>query len=379
MKTLSHEAITRNIALTSSLHFDTLADYRAAGDGELVVTDQTQTGLDNGYGLQGNPTNHQLQAAISALEHGTHTLLYPSGLTALTAVQALLASGDHWLLPDSVYGPMRRFADVLKRNYQIDYDVYDPHDLATLEAAITNQTKLIHIETPGSVTYDVMDVPTVVKLARKHDLVTVADNTWASGELYQPLSHGVDVSILSLTKYIAGHSDLFMGSLTVGNKDLYKKLAYHHRVYGYTVSPVSAMLVQRGLETLAVRMAEHGRRAQLLVDRLRGKSGIAKVYSVDVQQAQEFSGVNGLISVELGRVYSDEELQTLFSVLKTFKIGESWGGTRSLVLPFQPHEFSGRFNPPQGTIVRFHAGLEDEVLLNKDIEAFLAELKNFQK
>lgn len=372
---MEHSDVTRSMDLTTSLHFAKLVDYRAAGNGTPVVRGQTATGVDNGYGLQGNPSLHALQDAVSVLENGTQTLLYPSGSTALNALEAFLCSGDNWLMPDSVYFPVRRYAEYLQEKFGIQFGLYDPADPTTLERAINDKTKLIHIETPSSVTFNVTNISAVVDIAHKRKIITSADNTWASGVLFKPLDHGVDMSVLSLTKYAAGYSDVFMGSITTNNADIYVQLARHHRVQGYTVSPFSATLVSRGLESLPVRLGAEGERAMQVVAALQGQAKIAHLYYVDPTFATDFSGPNSLLSVELDDVYTDDQIQTLFNGFKTFCIGESWGGTRSLVLPFQPSEFQTRFNPPQGTIIRFHTGLEDSAAQLADISSFCAALQ----
>lgn len=367
---------TRSVQLSTSLHFQSLLQFKAAGSG-TPQRGQTATDVDNGYGLQGNPTHHQLQDAISKLEAGTHTLLYPSGLSALTALETFVSSGDHWVLPDCVYGPARRYANYLKEKYSVEYSLYDATDLSTLERAIRPNTKLIHIESPGSITFEVTNIDEVVKIAKSRNILTSADNTWASGVLYQPLKHDVDISILGLTKYPAGYSDVFMGSVTTKNKTLFKKLSFHHRVHGYTVSPVSAMLVERGLESLKVRLAAQAANIKPLINTLKKSKKIQNFYHVDSEKQKDFSGTNSLFTIELDRTYADHELEKLFSTLQTFKIGESWGGTRSLVLPFQPDELSGRFNPPKNTLVRFHSGLEDLELQIQDITLFRRVLDTF--
>jgi cystathionine beta-lyase len=360
--------------MSTSLHFKSLAEYRAAGNGVPVFEGQTAIHVDNGYGLQGNPTLHELQDSVSKLEKGRYTLLFPSGSTALMVLAALLKSGGNWLLPYSVYSPVKRYANYLKDMYGVTFDFYNPNSLESLKEAINSNTKLIHIETPSSAIFAVSDVEGIVQIAQSQGITTSADNTWASGELYKPLDHGVDISILSLTKYVSGYSDVFMGSITTNNEELYKTLAYHHRVYGYTVSPFSATLVNRGLESLGVRMAAHGSNAKQLIKEIEGHPKIIKIHFVDTDKYQEFSGINGLFSVELDRKYSDDELEKAFNVLTTYAIGESWGGTRSLVLPFQPEEFTTHFTPPQNTIIRFHTGLDDIEMQKADINKLLDTL-----
>jgi cystathionine beta-lyase len=165
-----------------------------------------------------------------------------------------------------------------------------------------------------------------------------------------------------------------MGSLTTRDVELHKQFSYHHRVHGYTVSPFSAMLVSRGLESLKVRLAAQGENAKQLVELVKGCEQVFKINYIDASEVKALSGSNGLFSVELDRYYSDSELEELFLPLTTFKIGESWGGTRSLVLPFQPSELQARFVPPTNTIIRFQSGLEDLGLQIADIKAFVNAL-----
>lgn len=373
---VSHKSqgITRSINLSTSLHYSSLESFKNAGNGQPQLNGQSAKGLDNGYGLQGNPTCHELQDAVSDLEAGDCSLLYSSGLTALTALGGLLKSGDHWLLPNGVCYPLLRYAAYLQDCFGITYSTYDPLDLETLRANITPQTKLIHLETPCSVTFETTDIQETVAIAKEHDIITSADNTWASGILCKPLQLGVDISILSLTKYAAGYSDVFMGSVTTSDQRLFEQLAFHHRVYGYTVSPVSAMLVQRGLESLPIRLAAHGAHAQTLIEVIKQHPHVQQVYCADDITSSDISGSNGLFSIELKRRYDDAELEAPLRSLTTFAIGESWGGTRSMVLPFQPEELADRSKPPIGTILRFHAGLEDIELQVKDLVQLMRRL-----
>lgn len=366
--------ITRSISLSSSLHFGSLADFTEANAGAPKLAGQNAIGLDNGYGLQGNPTCHELQNAILRLEHGGFSLLYPSGLTALSALGGFLQAGDHWLLPAGAYAPLQRYARYLQQRCNISYSLYDPLDPANLEQAITPQTKLIHIESPCSVIFETIAITEVAAIAHKRNILVSTDNTWASGILCSPLDLGADISILSLTKYIAGYSDVFMGSITTQDQGLFEQIAYHHRVYGYTVSPFSAMLVQRGLESLPVRIAAHAQNAAQLIEVMKASSTVAHIFSAGPHTSAELSGSNGLFSVELYRKFSDEELEDILSGLGVFAIGESWGGTKSLVLPFQPESLADHAKPPTGTILRFHAGLENIEEQIKDIHTIIQRL-----
>lgn len=366
--------ITRSAHLSSSLHYDSLADFRSAGGGKPVLPGQTADGFDNGYGLQGNPTNHELQDVVSALEGGKYTLLYPSGLTALTALGGLLKSGDHWLVPSGTYAPFQRYASYLQDRFGVTYSIYDPLKPSSVSRQLTPRTKLIHIESPSSVTFETTPIKEIIALAKQRGILTSADNTWAAGVLCQPLRMGVDISVLSLTKYAAGYSDVFMGSVTTSSESLFKALAYHHRVHGFTVSPVSAMLVARGFESLPVRLAAHDANATKLIDVVQKHSATKKVYRADSRTSSDLTSSNGLFSIELRRQYADAELEAILAGLNVFAIGESWGGTKSLVLPFQSDDLGERIALPEGTILRFHAGLEDVERQIADMHAILARL-----
>lgn len=339
-----------------------------------MLPGQTAEGFDNGYGLQGNPTNHELQDVISALEGGKYTLLYPSGLTALTALGGLLKSGDHWLVPSGAYAPFQRYANYLQDRFGVTYSIYDPIKPSSVSRQLTPRTKLIHIESPSSVTFETTPIKEIIALAKQQGILTSADNTWAAGVLCQPLRMGVDISVLSLTKYAAGYSDVFMGSVTTPSESLFKALAYHHRVHGFTVSPVSAMLVARGFESLPVRLAAHDANASKLIDVVQKHPAAKKVYRADSRTSSDLTSSNGLFSIELRRQYGDAELEAILAGLNVFAIGESWGGTKSLVLPFQSEDLGERIAPPEGTILRFHAGLEDVEQQIADVRTILARL-----
>jgi cystathionine beta-lyase len=372
MAHLADDGITRSIRLSTSLHYKSLTAFLAAGNGRPSLAGQSISGLDNGYGLQGNPSCQELQEQVAQLEGGQYSMLYPSGLTALTALAAVLKSGDHWLLPYGVYAPMRRFADNLQQLAGVTYDMYNPADLASLKKKLTPVTRMIHIESPCSATFETTDVQAIAEIAKPRAILVSADNTWASGVLCQPLALGADISVLSLTKYAGGYSDVFMGAVTTTDADLFKQFAYHHRVFGYTVSPFSAALVQRGLESMVVRLAAHGERAAQLVAHIKAKPQAPNVYYADHQSSPQLSAGNGLFSIELPRRYETHELEQPLAALQVFAIGESWGGTRSMTLPFQPEELGDRAMPPQGTILRFHAGLEDIDLMKSDIDQLIA-------
>ena len=207
------------------------------------------------YGLHGTPTTYTLAHRIAALEGGTHCLLVPSGLAAIVLVDlALLQAGDRLLLPDNVYNPSRDLGQSLLAGYGIETAFYDPVDPASLEALIDARTKLIWLETPGSVTMELPDIPALVAIAKRHGVLTAIDNTWAAGLLFRPFDHGVDIVMHALTKYPSGGSDVLMGSVTTRDDDLHQRLKAVEMKMGYGIGGDDAYLMLRGLATMQMRL-----------------------------------------------------------------------------------------------------------------------------
>lgn len=340
---------------------------------------RAQRDLDSySYGLHGTPTNRVLEAQLSLLEGARHTVLLPSGQTAIAVCcLAALRPGDTVLIPDSAYPPVLGFCRNFLGPLGIGHRTYRP-DASDLEGQIDDSVRLIWMESPGSTTMEVQDVPAIVALARSRDILTGIDNTWATPLLFKPLAHGVDFSMQALTKYVGGHSDLLMGSVSVNDADLRKRLRDQMRMLGLGVPADAVTLALRGIETMAVRMAHQGRVALEIAQELEAR-GVGEVLHPALPSCpghtlwrRDFAGASGVFSVVLP---DDQHLNAALDALNVFAIGASWGGTRSLMAPMtitrqNPHPRNDR------TILRLQIGLEDPADLKADLDAFFSILTN---
>ncbi len=356
----------------STTLYDTCADLEAGlksnADGKLF------------YGRRGTPTQWALAEALTALEPGAAgTLLYPSGVAALShALLTVLSPGDHLLMTDSVYDPTRALCDGLLKRMGITTTYYDPLIGAGIEALITPQTRAIFIESPGSLTFEVQDVPALVAVAKAHDLVSLIDNTWATSLLFQPLSLGVDLAITACTKYIVGHSDVMLGAVSCA-PHLYKQLRLSSQQLGAFVGADDCYLALRGLRTLGVRLHQHQENALKVALWLEAQPHVARVLYPALPSdpghalwARDFSGASGLFSFVLKG--GDNAARAAFiDGLAHFGIGYSWGGYESLALPVDPPRCrSATVWEAEGPLVRLHIGLEDADDLIADLAAGLA-------
>ena len=325
------------------------------------------------YGLQGTATHWALAEALTVLEPGAEgTALFSSGLQAITSVLlALLKPGDELLVPDSVYGPTRKFCDTVLKRLRIATRYYDP--LASASDLIGESTRVLFLESPGSLTMEVQDVPGLCATARKHGVVTVLDNTWATPLLFPALAAGVDISILAVTKYVGGHADLLLGSATA-TAEHYDRLQAISWDLGNNVSADDAWLASRGLRTMGLRLKQHGESALRIAEWLKEQPKVGAMLHPAFQDCpgheiwkRDFSGSSGLFSFEL---LGDRNARDRFvDALKLFGIGYSWGGFESLVLPVDPYRTASK--PPASNLVRLHIGLEDPQDLIDDLsEAF---------
>ncbi|PZN97241.1 MAG: cystathionine beta-lyase [Hyphomicrobiales bacterium] len=335
------------------------------------------------YGLHGTPTTRTLEAQLTALHHGVRTVLVPSGQAAVTMVMlAVLMPGDKVLIPDHVYPPVRSFCEEYLKPRGIDYGVYDPLIGAGIADLIDDATKLVWVESPGSGTMEVQDVPAIVKTAKAKGVLVGCDNTWATPLIFKPLAHGADFACEALTKYVGGHSDLLLGSITVADIALRQKLKELLRGYGVGVSPDECQLALRGIETMGLRVAHMGKVSEDFARRLTHSPAVEAVLHPALPSCpghevwkRDMARSSGVFSVVLKPV-AEAMLEAALTALKVFAIGASWGGTRSLIAPMAVK--GDRTVDPwihEGTVLRISIGLEDEDDLWNDIDALLGALE----
>ncbi len=329
------------------------------------------------YGRSGTPTQFALEKAITALHDGYKTVSYPSGLAAIAgATTTFLQNGDHLLMADTVYGPSRtRIAGKVLERAGVETTFFDPKLGEGIAGLIKPETKVIFMESPGSLTFEMMDVPAVAAIARDNGILSMIDNTWSSPYLCQPIKLGVDVVIEACTKYIVGHSDVMMGSVTVNNEEHFQELKSMANSYGYHAAPDDCYMALRGLRTISVRMQRHHENAFKVASWLQSRSEILKVMypalssdpGHDLWQ-RDHLGASGLFGV----IFADGDWKAAAAMidnLQYFAIGASWGGYESLVIPAYPEKIRTVTDWPHKTpCVRFHIGLEDPDDLINDLE-----------
>lgn len=318
------------------------------------------------YGIYGTPTHHAFCDAVTALEGGHRSWALPSGLAACTlAVTAYVRAGDHVLVPDSVYWPTRRFCRETLARFGVEASFYPPRIGAGIEAMFRDTTRVLFVESPGSLTFEVQDIPALSAIARRRGAVTIADNTWATPLYCRPLELGADVSVHAATKYIGGHSDLIIGTVTASESAWPALRAAVHQ-FGMTTSPDDCWLALRGLRSLSARLARHRDNAGRLIDWLRTQPEVARVlYPAlpdDPDHAlwkRDFTGASGLFGVQLRAGCTEPALQAMIDGLQRFGLGYSWGGFESLLLPTRPERSAAPAAAPAGPMFRVSAGLED--------------------
>ena len=359
----------------STILYDSIADLRA------------NAGRDTHhrlfYGRRGTPTQWSLADALTSLEPGAEaTFLYPSGVAAIAAaLLSVLSPGDELLLVDSAYDPTRGQAMQLLQRFGITTRFYDPLIGAGIAALIGPQTKAIFMESPGSLTFEVQDVPAIVAVAKRHGLVTLLDNTWATPLFFPAIEKGVDLTILAATKYVVGHSDVMLGSVTAAPGH-YAKLRDMSHLLGQVASPDDSWLGNRGLRTMAVRLAQHQRSALEIARWLQDRPEVADVLHPALPScpghatwARDFKGSSGLFAFVLNG--GDEAARAaLIDTLDLFGIGYSWGGFESLATPADPARI--RTAAPRtyaGPLVRLQIGLEDPADLIADLDRGLAAFR----
>ena len=333
------------------------------------------------YGRLGTPTVRALEEAIAELEGGHATRLTPSGLAAIaTTFLALLSAGDHLLVTDAVYRPTRRFCDHVLARLGVEITYYDPLVGAGIKDLIKPNTKVVFSESPGSQTFEVQDIPAIAKAAHEAGAVVVLDNTWATPLFFKSFTHGADVSIQAATKYIVGHADAMLGTITA-SKAVWPAIASTHEELGLCVGPEDAYLGLRGLRSLGVRLGHHQAAGVALAEWLKARPEVARVIhpalASDPGHAiwkRDFTGCSGLFAVVL-KPAPKQAVAAMLDGFELFGMGYSWGGFESLMIPFDPSTYRTATKwQAEGPALRLHVGLEDLDDLKADLEAGFARL-----
>jgi len=337
------------------------------------------------YGVTGTPTARGLERRIADLEHARHCVLTPSGQAALMAVvMGFVRAGDHLLVSDSAYGGLKAFASYWLAELGIDVEYYPPTVDGEIEALIKPNTKMICIEAPGTITMEMQDVDAIVAVAKRHGVLTMMDNTWASPLYFRPLEHGVDFAVEAATKLFGGHSDLLMGSISMNDFSHYEILRETQSVLGLAVSPEDCFLVMRGLDTFPLRMHEQSRNTLKIACWLESHPLVTNVLFPALEShpghrvwKEQFEGSGCLFSFIL-KPAPEEAFSKFFNALEHFPIGASWGGTHSLVAYYPANQQKARkFALTDQPIIRISIGLEDPDVLIADLEKALRQYHSF--
>ncbi|HXC47226.1 MAG TPA: cystathionine beta-lyase [Candidatus Sulfotelmatobacter sp.] len=334
------------------------------------------------YGLYGTPTALELAARICELESGKHTILTPGGQAAISLINlALLQAGDHILVPTSVYYPNRKLTTHLLARFGVTATFYDPLIGAGISALLQENTRLVWTESPGSITMEVQDIPAIVAEAHARNVKVVLDNTWSAGVLFDAFAHDVDITMQAVTKYIGGHSDLLLGSVTVCDDGIFQRLGVAQQMLGLAISPDDCSLALRGLQTLAVRLSAIESSALQIAKWLAGRPEIELVLHPALPSCpghefwkRDFLGSSGVFSLVFKPGPTQEQVFAFIDALKLFKVGYSWAGVTSLAVAYNIGRIPGR-PPYDHRIVRLNIGLESTTDLIADLEQALPKLR----
>ncbi|CDG22629.1 Cystathionine beta-lyase [Xenorhabdus poinarii G6] len=372
-------AVNPLIQRTSSVIFDTVEDLKQA------LKNRTKGELF--YGRRGTLTHFAFQAAMAELEGGAGCALYPSGAAAIThSILSFVETGDHVLMTGTVYEPTQEFCDHFLKKMGIAIDYFDPMIGENITLLIQPNTKVLFLESPGSLTMEVQDIPAIVRAVRQinPEIVIMIDNTWAVGVLFKALEFDIDISIQSATKYIIGHSDGMLGT-AVANARCWDQLRERSYLLGQIADPDTVYMANRGLRTLAVRLKQHEENSIKIAHWLAQRPEVAEVYHPALPSCpghryfqRDFTGSCGLFSFTLNIQLTPQQLADYLDNLSHFRMAFSWGGFESLILGIQPETLQKlrRYNPPPktGTLFRLHIGLENPQDLMDDLAAGFARL-----
>jgi cystathionine beta-lyase len=382
---LSKETLAVHSGRMSAVHFGAVNTpvYRVS-----TILYRDLASLESGdvpyiYGRRGTPSSRSLEETVTALEGGARAVICPSGLNAIAlAILSVCGAGDHLLMADSCYAPTRILCDRTLSRFGIETAYYDPLIGNGIAALFRPNTKAVFCESPGSLTFELQDVPAIAAAAHGHGASVLLDNTWATPLYFEAFAHGVDLSIQAATKYIGGHADVMIGYVCA-NESHAPRLAQTHDHLGLCASGDDCFLALRGLRTMAVRLKRHGETAMALALWLRDRPEVSRVLYPALENdpgyaiwKRDFSGASGLFGVVLKPV-PHKALAAFFDSLKLFGMGFSWGGYESLIVPSKLHRTAKTFEA-EGPVVRIHAGLEDAGDLIADLDQGLAHMRAVQ-
>ncbi|WP_035485876.1 cystathionine beta-lyase [Geminicoccus roseus] len=360
------------IQRASTILFPTVDSLLAARPGPGVVN----------YGRYGTPTTFALEEAVATLEGAGGAVVVGSGKGAIVATMlALLQAGDHVLVADNVYHPTRQTTDGLMKRMGVASDYFDPLVPEQVRQKIRKETRVVYLESPGSLTFEITDVAAIAEIAHAHGALVVFDNTWATPLYFKPYEHGVDVTIHAATKYIGGHSDLMMGIVT-STAALHGRLRQGIQDLGMSVSPEDCWLALRAIRTLDVRLRRHMESGIEVAQWLQGRPEVARVLHPALPSdpghalwKRDFKGASGLFGIVLNPA-SPAAVAAMLDDMELFGMGWSWGGYESLLIPTFPQKSrSATAWRPEGPCLRIHVGLEDPDDLTADLDAGFARLR----
>ncbi|MDX1974978.1 MAG: cystathionine beta-lyase [Rickettsiales bacterium] len=355
----------------STILFHNLSDFRAGERGEYKHPT---------YGRYGTPSTEALEEALAKVEGADRAIVTASGLSAIvTTLLAFLKTGDHVLIVDSVYGPVRRFCDQMLKRMNIEYTYYHPLIGADIAKLIQPNTKMVYLESPGSLTFEVQDLPAISKAAKAKGCLVVSDSTWATPFYQDPFALGVDIVIHSATKYISGHSDLVMGTIAC-KEEHYSPLLKTYRHMGATPSGDNCFFAQRGLRTMPARLRQHADNGMAVAQWLQKHPRVERVIHPALPGSpghelwkRDFTGATSLFAFTI-KDCKEEGLARMIDNLQLFGLGYSWGGYESLIIPFDITHRKHIDWPYKGQPVRVHIGLEHVDDIIRDLDAGFARL-----
>lgn len=351
----------------STILFNSYHDFMAADSGNWPTPI---------YGRYGTPSTMALEEALAKVDSADNAIVTSSGLAAIiVSIMSFVNAGDHLLMVDSVYGSTRRFCDHELKKMGVEVEYYDPQIGANIGKLFKPNTRMVFVESPGSLTFDMQDIPAIATAAHANNIIVVADSTWTTSLFFDAWKHGVDINVQSATKYISGHSDLVMGVITCKSEH-YKKLHQTYKNFGMTPSGDNCFLALRGLRSMAVRLSRHYENAVKVANWLKARPEVSHVFYPALEGApghdiwkRDCTGACSLFSLQL-KIDDQKKLAAFFDGLERFGMGYSWGGYESLIVPVQLEKLRTATKwPYEGTLVRIHIGLEDVDDLIADLDA----------